>query len=230
MVFWQDALSNGLALHDVRWDVAHSGEAAARIQGLFADAQLQVPHLDGLRQWQDALGLSRSMAFIQQEVTDLRLLTAYEPGNSLPPPGTPIGPFREALVPLDQIPDNARGILQYRAIFYDQTTGKYEIGFSFPLSSGFTSEPAFNQRGEAPGNNEVGIFVLLPESPPFPRGQGLNPRLGIRVGYNYRGTGVPYFRVFNSKGQAISPVTGKTVGAGDSHYPLDILRSLRQSY
>jgi hypothetical protein len=57
----------------------------------------------------------------------------------------------------------------------------------------------------------------------LPEGSGKQPKSGLRYGNWNPYTLAPYFKVFNTEGQTISPVTGRTADKDSplSHYPVD---------
>ena len=66
-------------------------------------------------------------------------------------------------------------------------------------------------------------------SPPVEAGK--LPKSAICIGFSGGGDGQPYFKVYNSGGQEISPVTGRIVlGQSVAHYPLDLVRTFIQKW
>ena len=137
-----------------------------------------------------------------------------------PPSGTKIAPYGEKLVPLSQVPHGSKQVLQYRVFFYDEITQSWWVGFHGP-AAGTEMVMTYNHKGD-----HVGFAISPPGSPAIERGSGLNPISGIRIGFRNATTGLPYFSVFNSTRQPISPVTGKSVPRQSdfSHYPIDPIR------
>ncbi|WP_211106638.1 hypothetical protein, partial [Nitrospirillum iridis] len=67
-----------------------------------------------------------------------------------PPPGTSIAPYGDPYIPLAQAPVSARQILQYRVFFFDDNTGMWGVGFTFPMGGGELT-PTIVRRGQDAG-------------------------------------------------------------------------------
>jgi RHS repeat-associated protein len=134
-----------------------------------------------------------------------------------PNAGQSIDPYGEQYVGLSQTPTNAQQILQYRIFYYDTESGTWSVGFDFP-ASGSQVTPTYARRGPDAGTSEVGFVVSPPGSPAVVPGQ--NPQSSVRVGFENVVTGDAYYITYNADGQAISPVTGRTVGNDLAHYPI----------
>lgn len=139
------------------------------------------------------------------------------------PAGTPIAPYGELVVPKSQLPPGSKQVLSYRQFVRDDETGQWHVTFHGPMAG--------SELRSTYSNGEVNGFALSPPGSPAlpPPGSGLEPKSGFRVGYKNALTGEAYVRSFNDQGQAISPVTGKTVSnqSNAAHYPVDPRNSLR---
>jgi hypothetical protein len=228
----QSALASGTPPSVIRANIATSSEATVRINGAYWDAFGRDASAAEMTASQNALAngaslddLKGMLAVASQFVSKPITPVAYNPRVASPQPGDAIGPYGEGYVPLAQVPANALGILQYRALFQDPKTGTYSVGFSFP--SGYEVLPTYNKRGQTPDSVEVGFTVTPPGVPSVMPGN--NPMPGLRIGFSsYHPSllGQSYFITYINAGQPISPITGKTVGNACSHYPLDTLNTL----
>lgn len=149
---------------------------------------------------------------------------AYNPGDYAPE-GTLAGPFGERVVDLKNVPDNAKSILKYRVFFYDKATGVYQVGFSFP-ANGFVVSKTEVERGARIG--EENGMVVTPNDSPLQM-SNRRPISAVRIGFSGGGNSQPYFKVYNSVGQEISPITGRTITSQKvAHYPIDLSRTAGQ--
>jgi len=143
------------------------------------------------------------------------------------PDGTPVAPYGEQAVSFNNLPMNARRILQYRVFSQDDVTGEWRIGMDLPMPE--TEVRTTKQiRGQGAGIDVSGVVFAPPGSPPLPEeGSEREPPSGVRYGNWSSYTGQPYFKVFNDDAQTISPVTGRTVSRNspEAHYPVDPVRS-----
>jgi hypothetical protein len=142
------------------------------------------------------------------------------------PDGTPVAPYDEKAVSYNNLPMNARQILKYRMFVQDDVTGEWNVGMDVPPGS--EARFTLKTRGQDAGKDDSGWVIAPPGSPPLPpEGSEQEPKSGLRYGKWNPSTSEPYFKVFNDGGQAISPVTGRTVGSRtpEAHYPVDPVKS-----
>jgi hypothetical protein len=142
------------------------------------------------------------------------------------PDRTPVAPYDEQVVSYNNLPMNARQILQYRMFVQDDVTGEWNVGMDVPPGS--EARFTLKTRGQDAGKDDSGWVIAPPGSPPLPpEGSEDEPRSGLRYGFRSPITLEPYFKVFNDEGQAISPVTGRTLGKNSPalHYPVDPVKS-----
>ena len=227
--YFQDQLQNpDYNLSNVAFDLASSAEAASKVTSLLNSYQVGSPFAIQFSEAELASGVSLS-----QIGSDLLQLAAYNPPDqTILPPGIPVGPYRDLAPNPGAIPIGARDILSYRTFIYDQGTDTYQVQFHF--RNDMKPTPTYNDRGSSPRTEEFGFVIVTPGTPTPTDGK--NPLFGIRIGFKsyYPGLlyGKPYFIVY-ANGQAISPVTGRTVSDEESHYPIDVrstARSILQSY
>jgi hypothetical protein len=145
----------------------------------------------------------------------------YNELGQRPTKGTPIDPHGDHYVPDNELPMNSTDILQYREFVYDELTDSWRVQFTVPSESEVS--PTFARRGVGAGTEQSGYVVTPPTSPPF--AVGVNPQSAIRLGFSTPGFDGPYFVVYNSMGQPISPVTGQTVPPARQHYPFDAVKT-----
>lgn len=144
-----------------------------------------------------------------------------------PPDGTPVAPYGERVVSFNKLPMNTRQILQYRVFSQDDKTGEWKIGMDLPMA-GTAVRITTKTRGQGAETDDSGLVFSPPGSPPLPEEESREePRSGLRYGQWNPYTQQPYFKAFNDSGQAISPVTGRTVSrkSSEAHYPVDPVRS-----
>lgn len=145
------------------------------------------------------------------------------------PDGTPVAPYDEKAVSYNNLPMNARQILKYRMFVQDDVTGEWRVGMDVPPGS--EARFTLKTRCQDAGKIDSGWVIAPPGSPPLPpEGSEDEPRSGLRYGFRSPYTQEPYFKVFNDSEtgpQAISPVTGRTVGSRtpEAHYPVDPAKS-----
>jgi hypothetical protein len=139
----------------------------------------------------------------------------------LPPKGTPVQPHGDQYVPYNELPPGSKDILQYRQFVYDELTDSWWVQFTVPYESELN--PTYARRGAGAGTEQSGYVVTPPTSPPFV--PGINPQSAIRLGFSTPGFGGPYFVVYNSGGQPISPITGQTVPPARQHYPFNAVKT-----
>jgi hypothetical protein len=142
------------------------------------------------------------------------------------PNGTPVTPYDEKAVSYNNLPMNARQILKYRMFVQDDVTEEWHVGMDVPPGS--AARFTLKTRGQDAGKADSGWVIAPPGSPPLPpEGSGDEPRSGLRYGKLNPSTSEPYFKVFNDEGQAISPVTGRTVEklSPEAHYLVDPVKS-----
>ena len=220
----QNALSSGDTLQAIRWRGAHSIESSINLEALFNSYAGSNAAPFALAYEEALLGTGYSFGDVNTQL--LALVAEPVPTIAFPPAGTQIAPYNDRIPVPGDVPIAARQMLSYRSFIYYPQTGAYQVIFHFPNS--MEAIPTFNQRGSTPGDTEVGFYIVAPGSSiPSP---GQNPVNGIRVGFSsyHRDSPLyqkPYFILY-ANGQAISPVTGRTVPAAKSHYPIDLLSSM----
>ncbi|WP_375283171.1 RHS repeat-associated core domain-containing protein [Marinicauda pacifica] len=136
------------------------------------------------------------------------------------PPGTPISPYLEPYVPYNQLPLSARQVLSSRFLVRDDQTGELWLGFDIQT---WNKGPTFPRRGFLARffpNGTVYCPVGVPLPPPYSE---RNPSPGFRYtphGLDPRSP-FPNIKAYNDNGQAISPVTGRTISprSPEAHYP-----------
>jgi hypothetical protein len=142
------------------------------------------------------------------------------------PDGTLVSPYGEKAVSYKNLPMNARQILGYRGFVQDDVTGEWYVGMDLPPDS--EARFTLQVRGQDAGLADSGYVIAPPGSPALPpEGSEDEPKSGLRYGDWNPYTLAPYFKVFNDEGQAISPVTGRTVGrlSSEAHYPVDPVKA-----
>jgi len=197
-----------------------------RLPGQWLEAETGGLHQNWMRNYDPSLGRyveadplgieagKNSYAYVDADpLSETDQLGLWEQARSVPA-GTIIAPYGEAVVPLNQMSPSSREILQYRYFVREHPGEPWWIGISFP-PVGYRVAKTKNASGAMNG------FIWYPTNCPKPIG-GREPRSGMRVGMRNPYTQLPYFRVFNSGGQPISPVTGRTVStqSHEAHYPL----------